>query len=104
MRKLVVAEREKDLASERAARSEAEDASRSKDDFIALASHELRSPLNAILGWTRILRQGRPDEEVYQSAAERGEASAPNSCPIYSSAISRPTRPARGVEEDWGSD
>ena len=29
---------------------------RFKDDFLAVLSHELRSPLNAILGWTQLLR------------------------------------------------
>lgn len=68
--------REEDLERERVARSESEVASRLKDEFIALVSHELRSPLNAILGWTRILRQGRPDEELYQRATEIIERSA----------------------------
>jgi signal transduction histidine kinase/CheY-like chemotaxis protein len=38
-----------------AARVEAESANRLKDEFLAVVSHELRNPLNAILGWTRLL-------------------------------------------------
>ena len=51
------AERDRLLTSERVARSDAERASRIKDDFMATLSHELRSPLAAMLGWCAIARK-----------------------------------------------
>jgi PAS domain S-box-containing protein len=60
-RKLAEQEREQLLQREQAAREEAERASRVKDEFLAILSHELRSPLNPILGWTKLLQTGKFD-------------------------------------------
>jgi len=51
-------ERERLLVSERRARDEAERQSRIKDEFLATLSHELRTPMNAILGWLNMLTTG----------------------------------------------
>jgi len=58
------AERDRLLTSERAARSQAEQANRVKDDFMATLSHELRSPLAAMLGWCAILRTAKVPAEA----------------------------------------
>jgi len=74
-RKLAEGEHAAALRRERELRELAERANRSKDEFLSVFSHELRSPLNAILGWNRILSMKRAaDPEVLAMTAriERG--------------------------------
>lgn len=52
------------------ARAEAETANRLKDEFVSIVSHELRSPLNAILGWTAMLQRGKMDPALADRALQ----------------------------------
>lgn len=64
----VATERETLLRSEQSARREAEIANRLRDEFMAAVSHELKTPLNSILGWARMLRAGDLDEGQVKKA------------------------------------
>ena len=48
-------ERDELLVRERTARIQAETAARARDEFLAIVSHELRAPLNAIQSWAHVL-------------------------------------------------
>lgn len=74
--KQVAQERELLLQREQEARKQAEAASRMKDEFLAIVSHELRSPLNAMLGWARLLRSRKFDSSRTQQALEVIERNA----------------------------
>ena len=56
--------------------NEAQEASRLKDDFLAIVSHELCTPLTAILGWANRLASGRLGEMVIPRAAASIERNA----------------------------
>lgn len=59
-----------DIDAEHHALEEAEDASRMKEEFLATVSHELRNPLNAIMGWVHLLRSGNLDPAKSSKALE----------------------------------
>ena len=63
------------LRKEKEARAEAEAANRAKDEFVAMVTHDLRTPLNSILGWTQMLRR-KPTPEKLERAVEIIERSA----------------------------
>jgi PAS domain S-box-containing protein len=69
-RKHAALEREAAYEREHAARTQAEEATRLKDEFLANLSHELRTPMNAIIGWTHLLKSGRLDDSQRQRAME----------------------------------
>jgi signal transduction histidine kinase len=55
---------------------EARRANNAKDEFIAMISHELRTPMTSILGWTRMLKLGDLSEDDFQAALNAVERSA----------------------------
>jgi PAS domain S-box-containing protein len=82
-RKQAELELERLLKSEQQARSaaelsreEAQAANRIKDEFLAVLSHELRSPLNPILGWSKLLKLGNLSTEKATQAITTIERNA----------------------------
>ncbi|MEO8215587.1 MAG: ATP-binding protein [Acidobacteriota bacterium] len=56
--------------------AQAVNAIRAKDIFLATLSHEMKTPLTAILGWTRMLRAEGPVSELFDEALDAVEQSA----------------------------
>lgn len=55
---------------------QSQETNRIKDEFLATLSHELRSPLNPILGWSRLLQTKRFDEATLMRALQTIERNA----------------------------
>ncbi|MBH8562666.1 PAS domain-containing protein [Nostoc sp. CENA67] len=64
------------LQQEQSARNAAETANRAKDEFLSVLSHELRNPLNALLGWAQFLRTRELDEATTNQGLQSIENSA----------------------------
>ena len=69
-------ERSQLLEQEQSARQQAENSNRSKDEFLANLSHELRNPLTPILGWAKLLRSRKLNEAAVTRALDVIERSA----------------------------
>ncbi|MBN3905980.1 MAG: PAS domain-containing protein [Nostoc sp. NMS1] len=69
-------ERSQLLAQEQSARQQAQIANRAKDEFLSNLSHELRNPLNTILGWAQLFRTRDLDSSAVTRALEVIERSA----------------------------
>ncbi|MEH2121123.1 CheR family methyltransferase [Nostoc sp.] len=75
-RKQFELERANLLAQEQSARQQAQIANRAKDEFLSNLSHELRNPLNTILGWAQLARTRDFDSSAVTRAWEVVERSA----------------------------
>lgn len=73
-RRALLEQREARLLAEEERRSAeasyrvAQEANRAKDEFLMTLSHELRTPMTAILGWSRMLPAMSPDDPMFHEA------------------------------------
>lgn len=70
------------------AKEAAENASRSKDEFLSVMSHELHTPLNPIIGFAQLLREGSQDPSFVKEAANFTLVSARRMLELVDSVLS----------------
>ncbi len=61
---------QRDITEQKKIIAQLEQANRAKDEFLAMLSHELRTPMTATLGWATMLQSGALDAEGTRTAAE----------------------------------
>ncbi|WP_257237198.1 sensor histidine kinase, partial [Nostoc sp. 'Peltigera malacea cyanobiont' DB3992] len=72
----IAMERASLIASLQQQTEQLQEANRMKDEFLGILSHELRSPLNAILGWAQLLQRSKLSEAQMARATETIERNA----------------------------
>ncbi|WP_442937061.1 PAS domain S-box protein [Nostoc sp.] len=72
----IAMERASLIASLQQQTEQLQEANRMKDEFLGVLSHELRSPLNAILGWAQLLQRSKLSETLMARATETIERNA----------------------------
>ncbi|MEM9946645.1 MAG: PAS domain-containing protein [Cyanobacteria bacterium P01_D01_bin.36] len=75
-------DREHLLQQQQKALTELERINTMKDDFFAVLSHELRSPLNPILGWAKLLQSRQFDEDKLRIGLQTIERNAKAQCQL----------------------
>lgn len=64
-------DKERLFEDEKKARLTAEQANQTKDEFISIISHELKTPLNAIAGWAQIMKTEQISEQTKNLALQK---------------------------------
>ncbi|MEH2252710.1 PAS domain S-box protein [Nostoc sp.] len=72
----IAMERASLIASLQQQTEQLQEANRMKDEFLGILSHELRSPLNAILAWAQLLQRSKLNETQMARATETIERNA----------------------------
>ncbi|MEH2058083.1 MAG: PAS domain S-box protein [Nostoc sp.] len=78
----IAMERASLIASLQQQTEQLQEANRMKDEFLGILSHELRSPLNAILGWAQLLQRTKLSETQMARATETIERNAKAQCQL----------------------
>ena len=64
------------LPTERAPRLKADQTRHMTDEHLAVLSHEMRTPLSAILNWVQVLQKSPTDQDIVSRSAEAIERNA----------------------------